>query len=235
MSSKLACLAIAAQAAAVSTSSVASFLQRSAALNREVAVKIEDISAPPTPTGISPLDLWAIHDLLLVGHSAPLLQEPGATPGEGTPVVQAAVASFAGMLHHIHPVPACRAAVGNASTIAGKAEASWTCLGLTVKNFSGAIKQEAGQFEPDNTEPNFNLLGACSGSKWPRACSYWASMHAMGLRADMLQKGDEFFHSMLRIIAGGALYCFGCTSHFVILNRWLLPAELQNPDKIRQY
>lgn len=213
-----------------------SFLQRSATINQYFAIVSQDASVSPTPKGVSPLDLWAIHDLLLVGHRAPLLQEPGARPADGTATVQAAASSLAGMLHEIHPIPACRKAVGDAESLIDKAEATWTCLGLSAKNFSGAATSESSQPEPDNTEPNFHeMLGACAGSKWPRGCSYWASMHAMGVRADMGQRSADFLNAMLRIISGGALYCFGCTSHFILLNKYLLPPELRNVDKFRQY
>jgi len=46
---------------------------------------------------------------------------------------------------------------------------------------------------------------------WLRACSYWSAFHALALRADAL--GAEFpnqlLGSIVRIVAGGALFCGG--------------------------
>jgi len=45
---------------------------------------------------------------------------------------------------------------------------------------------------------------------WLRACSYWSAFHALALRADALGKWtNELFGSIVRIIAGGALFCGG--------------------------
>jgi len=46
---------------------------------------------------------------------------------------------------------------------------------------------------------------------WLRACSYWSAFHALALRADF-KGGDlpnKLFGSIVRIIAGGALFCGG--------------------------
>jgi len=65
-------------------------------------------------------------------------------------------------------------------------------------------------------------LGACSqqwthgsepegNSRWLRACSFWSSFHTMALRADALggDKPNRLFGALVRIIAGGALWCGG--------------------------
>jgi len=46
---------------------------------------------------------------------------------------------------------------------------------------------------------------------WLRACSYWSAFHSMALRADALggQLPNQLFGSIVRIIAGGALFCGG--------------------------
>jgi len=185
----------------------------------------------PTPGGISQLDLWAIHDLLLLGHSAPLIQESDTA---GLKIVQDSAISLGDMLGTIHPVAACRESIGQEQTLPGKALASWACLGLGAKNFSGPYTASKKAFQDTaNTEPKFDkALGACAGSKWPRACSYWASMHAIGVLADVEQKAPEFFQAVLHLMSGGALDCFGCTSHFRFLNEKLLAPELRDHNDL---
>lgn len=203
-------------------------------------------SAGVTPQSIVPLDLWAIHDLLLAGHSAPLMEAPhavGTAPitgptqvHPGKSLVQAAAVHLAGMLHLLHPVPACRQAIGDESSFDGKAAAAWSCLDLSAGNFTGAITSDSDSpSDVSNPSPSVLLkakLGACAESQWPRACSYWVSMHAMAVRAEMIDRGQEYLQSVIRIISGGALYCFGCTSHFMFLNRHLLPAKLRSTEKL---
>lgn len=210
-----------------------SFLQRHREVLNPLSALAESAAQnSPTPAGISPLDMWAIHDLLLIGHKGPLIQDD-----KGRDSVQSAANSLSNMLHDIHPVAACRDAVGNAADLASKAQASWSCLGLTKDNFTGAFTSEKSKFaDAANTAPKFDhMLGACAGSQWPRACSYWASMHAMGVRADVQQKANEYFQDILRIISGGALYCIGCTSHWRLLNKYLLPKDLQDPEDLVAY
>jgi hypothetical protein len=60
-------------------------------------------------------------------------------------------------------------------------------------------------------------------------------MHAMGIRADMLQKAPELLQAITQIISGGALFCFGCTSHWRILNQHLLPVDLSDPTDLVAY
>lgn len=191
-------------------------------------------SSISTPGDIAPLDLWAIHDLLVIGHKGPLIEE-----NVGRSQVEAAANALGGLLQYVHPVPACRKALADSADAAlfKKAEASWSCLGLSAANFSGAMTSEStGFYAAANTEPKFNeLLSACKGSKWPRACSYWSAFHAMGVRADAMNKAREYFDAILRIISGGALYCFGCTSHWRILNEYLLPAELRDSNGLVSY
>jgi hypothetical protein len=178
---------------------------------------------------IVPLDLWAIHDLLMVGHRGPLVRTDAAA---SLRMVHTAADSLAGMLHDIHPVPECRLAVAQADTLAAKAGASWTCLGLTPSSFNGAfVSDSQSNYDVDSTRPKFyEKLGACKDSQWPRACSYWTSMHAMGVRADMLGKGKEFFQALVHIFAGGALYCMGCTLHMRLLCEDLLPSAARTED-----
>lgn len=46
---------------------------------------------------------------------------------------------------------------------------------------------------------------------WLRACSYWSAFHALALRADALggKLPNQLFGSIIRIVAGGALFCGG--------------------------
>jgi len=197
-------------------------------------------ACPACPAGISPLDLWGIHDLLMIGHKGPLLENGNVVPKPAAKLlVETAAESLAGMLHKIHPVASCRQAIALADSLQSKAEASWTCLGLNAQNFSGPFRSEQDHFaNVANTQPLFEAqLGACKGSQWPRACSYWTSMHAMGVRADMegAQKAKDYFRDLSHIIAGGALYCFGCTSHFRFLNHHMLPTELQKETNLLFY
>jgi len=179
-----------------------------------------------TPLSIVPLDLWAIRDLLLLGKATPLL--PDTSPGK--PVVLAAAKSLAAMLPQIHPVPACRTAVGSAESLEEKAAAAWSCLGLSKENFTQPYDPAKGKNQnAANTVVNFDAqLGACSGSRWPRACSYWSSFHAMGLLADQQSNGADYLQAISSIIAGGALYCGGCTEHWRFLNQNLLPSQLHD-------
>lgn len=129
--------------------------------------------------------------------------------------------SLANLLDQLHPVAACREAIGQAPSIQDKATASWTCLGLSPENFSSPFLDDSVDYdkalEADNTKPTFTN-GVCGGSSWPRACSYWVSLHAMGVRADALNLGTEFFQAIANIFAGGTLFCVGCTQHFILLN-----------------
>lgn len=192
--------------------------------------------ASPTPAGISPLDLWGIHDLLLIGFKGPLI----TTGDSSVSLVQEGATALAGMLADIHPVEVCRtelAALGPQATLSQKADTSWSCLGLSTANFTGAFTETEQRFsDVANTEPYFDgVMGACHGSMWPRACSYWSSIHSMGLRADMQLKSNDYFQAILRIISGGALYCFGCTSHWRFLNANLLPVGLKDDTDLVAY
>jgi hypothetical protein len=207
-------------------------LSRNAPRNSEL-----DRELKPRPSGIVEYDLWAIRDLLKVGKRGALLftdDNETVQNHPGVPKVHAAVDALANMLHEIHPVPACRAAIQQATTTDAKADAAWSCLGLTEANFTGAFTDKNQKaVKASRTEPKFKqLLGACKDSLWPRACSYWTSMHTMAVRAEHAQKGDKFVEAVFPIMAGGALFCYACTSHFVLLNQYLLPIELRNASKL---
>ena len=67
---------------------------------------------------------------------------------------------------------------------------------------------------------------------WPRACSFWVSMHLMALRADLQPDPSvrlELYGHLQNLIAGGALQCGGCTRHFRYLNRGPKGLEGLNP------
>jgi len=176
-----------------------------------------------------PLDLWAIHDLLIVGRKGPLLQPTASASHQ---MVDVAANKLGSLMCDIHPVPACREAVCQADSLVTKAEASWNCLGLTADNFTEAYTSDSqANVDVDRTTPLFmDRLGVCRDSQWQRACSYWISMHALSIRADIAQKGQEFLQAVVEIIAGGALYCSGCTNHFRLLNKNLLSAEVIADD-----
>jgi hypothetical protein len=151
-------------------------------------------------------------------------------------MVETAADNFGTLLCDLHPVPACRDAVCKADSLVEKAEASWSCLGLAAENFTEAYTDDSqSDADVDRTTPLFmDKLGVCKDSQWQRACSYWISMHALAVRADLLQKGKELFKTMVHIIAGGPLYCSGCTTHFRLLNKNMLPDNVTS-DGIVQY
>jgi len=188
-----------------------------------------DLGARSTPKDITPLDLWAIHDLLVVGHKGPLVM-PSSFAGHK--MAESAALKLAELLPDIHPVAACRDAVAKADSVNTKAEASWACLGLSAANFTAPYTSDSQpNSEVDSTSPLFKAQqGACKDSLWPRACSYWSSAHAMAVRADMLNKGQEFLEAFIHIIAGGALYCTGCTDAFRLLNKHILPSGAYDED-----
>jgi hypothetical protein len=191
-----------------------------------------DIGRRAGPEEIKPLDLWAIHDLLVVGHKGPLVMPSSQASHE---MVTSASEKLAEMLPIIHPVAACRDAVFKAESLTEKARASWSCLGLSSSNFTAPYESDSQpNSEVDRTAPNFTDpnrdLGACKTSHWPRACSYWSSAHAMAVRADVFQKGHEFLEAFIDIIAGGALYCTGCTDGFRLLNKHILPSGAYAED-----
>jgi len=171
-----------------------------------------------------------------MGHRAPLLKNADGSAHEGKPSAEQAAESLAGMLHLVHPVSACREAMKSASSLNDKAAASWSCLDLSAANFTGALtsdSQDTFESAAVSAEPSFtDQLGACAGTQWHRACSFWVSMHAMAVRAEMHGQGIAFFEAVTRIIAGGALYCAGCTMHFVELNKHFLPTELADSSAL---
>lgn len=190
-----------------------------------------------TPSRISKHDLWAIRDLLLLGKASPLLPNTSA----GKAKVEAAATNLAAMLPRIHPVAECRTAVRDAVSLEDKAAACWKCLDLSPQNFTSPYLPHKNGFQnAANTQVNFDadqnhLLGACRESKWPRACSYWSSFHAMGVLADVHGIGDQLMKAISPIIAGGALYCGGCTLHWRYLNKHMLPAELHDVGDLLPY
>jgi len=195
---------------------------RSRPLDRASTDPESDVS---TPAHINNLDLWGIRDLLLLGKAAPLL--PDDSPHR--PAVQAGADSLAEMLSQIHPVPACRTAIGDAGSLEAKAAACWSCLGLTKANFTDPYDPDKDKYQNSaNTATKFDdKLGACSGSRWPRACSFWSSFHAMSVLADA-QDNKDYLDAISRIVAGGALYCGGCTLHYRYLMKHMLPTDLND-------
>lgn len=181
---------------------------------------------------VVPLDLWAIHDLLIVGKKGPLLRP---TAGNSHKMEEEAAQHLGDLMCDLHPIAACREAVCKATSVEDKAAASWSCLGLTAADFTEAYTPEEANSkamqEVDRTTPKFvDKLGVCKDSQWQRACSYWTSMHVLGLRADLLKKGQDFFNTMVQIISGGVLYCTGCTWHFRFLNQNMLSKEVIAED-----
>mmetsp|Transcript_31510 Transcript_31510/g.57258 ORF Transcript_31510/g.57258 Transcript_31510/m.57258 type:complete len:284 (+) Transcript_31510:150-1001(+) len=206
--------------------------QTNSFVNRPAADQMQTDAA-----GILPADLWAIHDILLLGHYGVMLKGPhmGLNATHALTVAQSAAETLAGMLPVIHPVPECRAALSAIPShkLEAVAEASWTCLGLSASNFTSPFMSLQTPYDKSLSAafcaPKFPL-GACNGSGWPRACSFWASLHSMAVRADLHGKGQEFFNAVLQVLSGGPLYCVGCTRHVRLLGEPLLPNALLDAE-----
>jgi len=195
-------------------------------------VLLKKSSADTGPGNIQPNDLWAIHDMLLVGYHAVFMKPDTA----GFKEVQRASVELAKMLPELHPVEACRKQIETAISgqdenmqVLHAAEASWSCLPakFTEKNFTSAFvglhesheaKEAARHTKMPQLQPDDHVLGACKDSKWPRTCSYWSSMHLLSYRADRKGKGQQFLAAIVPLIAGGMTLCQGCTMHFRVLN-----------------
>jgi len=201
------------------------------------------------PADITPNDLWAIHDLLLVGYDGYFMKKD--SPGHAE--AQEAAAELARLLPHLHPHLPCREMLTTAMAryppvprgpseayllpqpaIVEAAEAAWRCLpaAFTVASFTASFSlaalqddQQAQQAKDPNLRDH-SVLGACLLSKWPRTCSYWASIHGMALRADALGLGAPFLRAIVPILASGATMCGGCTLHFRALHRPVLSSAM---------
>lgn len=205
----------------------------SSAGGSSVDVKIGEAGGQGMP---HPNDLWGVHDLLLIGWQAVMLQDEAL-------VLQAkgAVLDVARHLPALHPHADCRTrfaqiagcSAGEVAPPIGEAElrsmanASWACLpgAFTVDDFSISFGIEA-QGNPALRPERSNQLGACSGSRWPRACSYWIAFHAMAARADMLldsQTKADWLVALSVVIRSGVTMCIGCTAHFQLLMQPMLP------------
>jgi len=187
-----------------------------------------------SPESIAPNDLWAIHDLLLVGAGAVFMKGDS----EGKRQIEQHAFDLANLLPQLHPHQPCRGEVATALLgeedkrrgLIAAAEAAWACLPARfsdesfINAFTAAgIGNDGVAFSARNPKPrNADLLCACRGSGWPRACSYWASLHTMAYRADVLNLGKDFIQSVVPLIAGGALQCGSCTEHF----RMLMPGSV---------
>lgn len=200
--------------------------------------------APATPNKIIPNDLWAVHDLLLGGYSSFFMQRDT----EGHLEVQSHAVELADMLPKLHPHEPCREQIGNAiaglsdgrQRVEAAANASWSCLphSFSEASFYTPLKKIMVPSEEPSKEAidarmpllkNRSLLGACEGSRWPRTCSFWASLHTMAYRADALQLGKPFIHAVFPLLAGGATMCGGCTEHFRALHQSVLsPAVMRD-------
>merc|ERR1712217_227783 len=82
--------------------------------------------------------------------------------------------------------------------------------------------------DPALVSPDTLDLGACRGSHWPRTCSYWASLHSMAYRADVLGSGRLFLQAAITVLAGGATMCGGCTLHLHDLHYDVLSPAVRN-------
>mmetsp|Transcript_81604 Transcript_81604/g.141802 ORF Transcript_81604/g.141802 Transcript_81604/m.141802 type:complete len:300 (+) Transcript_81604:55-954(+) len=197
-------------------------------------------TAKVTPAEIVPADLWAIHDLVLLGYYGVMLkgEKDGMNNSKALLVAQSAAENLSVMLPVVHPVAKCRTALSAVTALVKPnlseiAETSWTCLGLSKENFTGPFTSLSAPFgqsiESAHTAPKYKE-GACKDSLWPRGCSFWASFHTMGLLADVRGIGKQFFNTILQILASGPLFCVGCTKHVRLLAKPILPADILDED-----
>jgi len=195
-------------------------------------------------SGITPNDLWGVHDLLLVGYGGVFmkLDTPGALE-----VKQAAV-ELAKLLPQLHPVSECRAAISEVldsntedqAMVSAAAEASWKCLPAAkdTPEFKDAMWSPFTEaslwdnmkaFASRMTEPRHSdILGQCQDSGWKRTCSYWSSLHLMAYRADVLKLGAEFLRAVFPLLASGVTMCGGCTLHFRAIHKPVLSPALES-------
>eukprot|EP00929_Paragymnodinium_shiwhaense_P008305 TRINITY_DN112259_c0_g1_i1.p1 TRINITY_DN112259_c0_g1~~TRINITY_DN112259_c0_g1_i1.p1 ORF type:complete len:319 (+),score=61.31 TRINITY_DN112259_c0_g1_i1:115-1071(+) len=183
-----------------------------------------------------PNDMWGVHDLLLVGFTGVFMR----LQSSGMAEVHAAAFGLAEMLPKLHPHAPCREALrwDSPAAVPGGGEAkaaqwteqsllkvadtSWSCLpgAFQVSKFDKSFSEHEmhdAEAAHEARMPRLiddTFLGVCSGSNWPRTCSYWASMHALAYRADSLGLGAALLKHLLPILAGGATMCGGCTLHF---------------------
>lgn len=158
-------------------------------------------------------EFWGIHDLLLGGYQAPFMKEGSGGKAE----VQEHAFLLATMVKTLHPVARCREQMQPLTLDGDKqkfcadvAAVALTCLNLEANSFKHNFNT--------GREPANAILGTCTGSKWPMACSIWISLHAMARLADEESMNSYFVKSVFAVIAGGATECGGCTRHFLWLN-----------------
>lgn len=177
-------------------------------------------------------DLWALHDLLLIGYNGIFLNESSPAKRE----VQDHATSLAKMLPRVHPHKPCRHLIAEVvgknkkPNISAVAEAAWACLpaNFSAADFDTVFLKESDAAAAKMPHPkNPDSLGTCKGSGWPRTCSYWVSLHLMALRADALQLSAEFLHAVVPLLAGGALVCNGCTHHLMALHKPVLSESMR--------
>lgn len=203
------------------------------------------------PSAISDNDFWGIRDLVLVGYDALFIAKTSA----GAAQVKAAAVRLAQLLPEVHPSENCRSKIGVLVQASAGAKAdrdfvvrvaaeSWACLPakFTEHDFKANWEGERAVYPEDGNNGGMGpwiyrmpgvkdeaKLGACRQSSWPRACSYWAAMHHMAYRADVVGKGRDFLHALMPILGGGATFCNGCTEHLRMLHRGVLTPEVMKP------
>lgn len=206
---------------------------------REPEGKLSEPEGKPGEREIKPDDLWAVHDLLLLGYKAPFMIEGSA----GQLEVRSKAEELASLMSRIHPYEPCRqqiqaAFTGGRAGIVAASEASWACLPrrFTPEMFTVAFTVEGldqpplqGGLADKARNPKLldvTGLSACAATQWPRTCSLWASIHTMAYRADALGLGTQFRHAVLALLAGGATMCGGCTVHLRTLHETVLSSAI---------
>jgi len=178
-------------------------------------------------------DLWALHDLLLIGYHGIFITQHSPAKRE----VQDHATSLAKLLPRVHPLKQCRnmiaQVVGKSEkpNISAVAEAAWACLpaNFSAVDFDNVFLKETDAVQAKMPHPKKpEILGTCKGSGWPRTCSYWVALHLMAFRADALQLGAEFLHAVVPLLASGVLVCNGCTNHLMALHKPVLSESMRH-------
>jgi len=179
-----------------------------------------------TRAGLNYNDVYALHDLLLVGWSAVFMRNCSS----GQTSVRDAVHQVTQLLPSLHPSASCRASLAaqalppsssHLDAVAWTARECWSCLPahFTADDFSAvfdvaAVQDQKLQVAAKNpqivSESKKAALGTCQASTWARTCSYWTSLHAMAARGEALGlDGTMLLQAMITTMAGGATQCRG--------------------------
>jgi len=180
----------------------------------------EPSTSNPAPL-IQPNDLYALHDLLLVGYAAVFVKVDSAA----TQQVQDMAVDLTALLPVVHPWAPCRAAFTQlepladpADTIARAARVAWDCLPHEFKStdFSATFDRQCitdvalakSAKNPKVLPAARSSLSTCEASKWDRTCSYWSVIHSTALWAESSSQ-PLVLKLLIVLLWSGATQCSG--------------------------